>query len=125
MTDNKKTPNRIPQAQNIVYWLSLSVILYALWSGFFISALEFFGYVSTIKSGSSANPSFVSLIAFSIFSYIGYLWRYTLPEDTLSYTKGKHEEATLTLVGHVIATTVTIALFSLSLWWIWDLTVNK
>tara|TARA_B100000809_G_C15111138_1_gene520644 strand:- start:1943 stop:2329 length:387 start_codon:yes stop_codon:yes gene_type:complete len=128
MADKVRTPIRIPQAPNIFYWLIGSLALYAIWSMSLISVIELVGYISTHKSGNSTSPDVISVVMFLALSYCGYLWRYTLPEDTYTYTKGNGQEPTLSLLGHIVSTVVTVAIFLLSLWVFWEawgVTVNK
>lgn len=112
-------PIRIPQAKNIIYWLIGTVCLYILWAGFALRLLEFLGFIMEAKSGRTTAPGFVDVFLLVGFSFAGYLWRFTLPVSFYNYPKGKSRETTLSLKRHVIASLVTIVLFSLTLWWSW------
>ncbi|PKH01096.1 hypothetical protein CXF72_18860 [Psychromonas sp. MB-3u-54] len=112
-------PIRIPQAKNMLYWLIGTVCLYIFWVGFVLRSLEFFGFILEVKSGQSSAPSFISVLLLAVFSFAGYLWRFTLPASLYQYPKGKFGEATLSLKWHVIASLVSAILFLLTLWWSW------
>lgn len=104
-------PIRIPQASNFIYWLIGTILLYLLWTGIFLRVLDFFNLVSLMRTGRTSAPNIFTVIMFLGFSYVGYLWRYTLPKSIYKYQNDKNNKPFLKCFSQIIFSIFTVILF--------------
>lgn len=104
-------PIRVPQINNIFLWLLMSIIFSWLWVGFCFDVLDLLGIAQVPTGNRSITPNLGAVILFGMFSYLAYVWRYTVPSYFKQYKVDSAGHATLSTTGHLFAWLVTAIFF--------------